>query len=321
LKEIFKPDDYPDLLVGLDQPDDAAVYSIGDERVLVATLDFFTPVVDDPYNYGSIAAANALSDLYAMGIDPLFALNISAMPPSLDLQVVREIMRGGAEKIREAGAVIGGGHSIHDDEPKYGLVAIGIGSKEALIKKTGAKPGDILVLTKPLGTGVTTTALRSGVAEPEHIDEVVSWMLQLNDRASLVARAAGVRAGTDVTGFGLLGHAVELSEGSEVRLRLFLDSIPFLSGARKYAEMWKFPGGSIDNKLFFQDRVDFEEGIEEVIQMMLFDAQTSGGLLLAIGHDQVDLFKSKASEVELDYWFIGEVIEGTGIEVLAGAYV
>jgi selenide,water dikinase len=303
----------------LGQPDDAAVYRIDDERVVVATLDFFTPVVDDPYNYGAIAAANALSDLYAMGVDPLFALNISAMPGSLEIEIVAEIMRGGAEKVREAGAVVAGGHSIQDDEPKYGLVAVGFGLEETLIKKEGAGEGDFLVLTKPLGTGVTTTALRAGEAETEHVQEAVEWMLKLNRSASLAARSAGARAGTDVTGFSLLGHAVELSEASNVQLRFFLDRIPFLSGAKKYADLWKFPGGSADNKLFFQDRVVFDDSIEEASRMLLFDAQTSGGLLIALSEEHLEEFIEQANASDLSYWFVGEVLAGSGIEVRASA--
>ena len=285
--------------------------------MIVATLDFFTPVVDDAYDYGAIAAANALSDLYAMGVDPLFALNISAMPSSLDVEIVQEIMRGGAEKVREAGAAVAGGHSIQDEEPKYGLVAIGMGSESDLIQKRGARPGDYLVLTKPLGTGVITTALRAGEALQEHVEGAVRWMSELNNRASQVARRAGAKSGTDVTGFGLLGHGVELSEASDVRLRLILDRIPFMIGAMRYAQAWKFPGGSTDNRLFFQDRVDFQSGIEELSQMMLFDAQTSGGLLLAVSPGQVDLFKRLAGDSEVDTWFIGEVLEGSGIEVFS----
>ena len=285
--------------------------------MIVATLDFFTPVVDDAYDYGAIAAANALSDLYAMGVDPLFALNISAMPSSLDVEIVQEIMRGGAEKVREAGAVVAGGHSIQDDEPKYGLVAIGMGSESDLIQKRGAKPGDYLVLTKPLGTGVITTALRAGEALQEHVEGAVRWMSELNNRASQVARRAGAKSGTDVTGSGLLGHGVELSEASDVRLRLILDRIPFMIGARRYAQASKFPGGSTDNRLFFQDRVDFQSSVEELSQMMLFDAQTSGGLLLAVSPGQVDLFKRLAGDSEVDTWFIGEVLEGSGIEVFS----
>jgi selenide,water dikinase len=283
---------------------------------MVATLDFFTPVVDDPYDYGAIAAANALSDLYAMGVEPLVALNISAMPPALDMQIVSEIMRGGAEKVREAGAVVAGGHSIQDDEPKYGLVAIGIGEERRLIKKDGASSGDYLVLTKPLGTGVTTTALRAGEAEETHVREAVDWMKKLNRPAAKTARAAGVKAGTDVTGFSLLGHGVELSEASAVGLRIYLDCIPFLSGAKKYADNWKFPGGSFDNRLFFQDRVTFQGKIEEVSQMMLFDAQTSGGLLLAVSPEMLDEFIHHADKEQLNYWFIGEVRSESGIEVL-----
>lgn len=303
------------MLVGLGQPDDAAVYRIDQSRVMVATVDFFTPIVDDPFDYGAIAAANALSDLYAMGVDPLFALNIAAMPASLDLAVVKEIMRGGAVKVREADAVIAGGHSITDDEPKYGLVALGICEADALITKTGATVGNLIVLTKPIGTGVTTTALRAGEAAVTDVQDAVRWMSTLNRSAAAVARAVGVNSGTDVTGYSLLGHAVEVSEASGVQLQFFLNRIPFLVGARKYAELWKFPAGSFDNKEFFQDRVEFKSGMDDASQMLLFDAQTSGGLLLFVDGSRLDAFSAEAKKVGMEFWLVGEVAEGRGVVV------
>jgi selenide,water dikinase len=321
LREIFNPDEYPDLIVGLGLPDDAAVWRLDKNRALVVTTDFFTPVVDDPYDYGSIAASNALSDLYAMGATPTLALNIVAMPPDLPGDIVAEILRGGAEKVKEAGAVIAGGHTIQDPEPKYGLVALGTCALDRLMTKSKAKPGDVLILTKPLGTGVTTTALKNGKAESNDIEQVVSWMKKLNASAANLAAEFGVQAATDVTGFSLLGHGIEMAEASSVAFRLHLPSIPFLSGARRYAEGGNFPGGSADNRMYFGDRVTFARSIDEYNQMLLFDAQTSGGLLLALTRQNVRPFLDRANEEGVDAWPIGEVEEGEGIEVLDKSYV
>jgi len=321
LREIFNPDEYPDLLVGLGLPDDAAVWRLDKNRALVVTTDFFTPVVDDPYDYGSIAASNALSDLYAMGATPILALNIVAMPPDLPSDIVAEILRGGAEKVKEAGAVIAGGHTIQDPEPKYGLVTLGTCALDRLMTKSKAKPGDVLILTKPLGTGVTTTALKHGKAESNDIEQVVSWMKKLNASAANLAAEFGVQAATDVTGFSLLGHGIEMAEASSVAFRLHLPSIPFLSGARRYAEGGNFPGGSADNRMYFSDRVTFARSIDEYNQMLLFDAQTSGGLLLALARQNVSPFLDRANEEGVDAWPIGEVEEGEGIKVLDKFYV
>jgi len=321
LRELFIPDEYPDLLVGLGLPDDAAVWRLDDNRALVVTTDFFTPVVDDPYDYGSIAASNALSDLYAMGATPILALNIVAMPTDLPGEIVGEILRGGAEKVKEAGAVIAGGHTIQDPEPKYGLVALGICALDRLMTKSEAKPSDVLVLTKPLGTGVTTTALKQEKADSEDIVQVVTWMKKLNASAANLAAEFGVQAATDVTGYSLLGHGIEMAEASSVAFRLHLPSIPFLSGARRYAEGGNFPGGSADNRMYFGDRVGFANSIDEYNQMLLFDAQTSGGLLLALKRNQLSTFLERADEEDVDVWPIGEVVEGEGIEVLDKSYV
>jgi len=316
LRELFMPAEYPDLLVGLGSPDDAAVWRLSDNLTLVVTTDFFTPVVDDPYDYGSISAANALSDLYAMGATPILALNIVAMPPDLPDDIVGEILRGGAEKVKEAGAVIAGGHTIQDPEPKYGLVALGTCVLDRLMTKSEAKPGDVLILTKPLGTGVTTTALKHKKADSDDIVQVVTWMKKLNASAANLAAEFGVQAATDVTGFSLLGHGVEMAEASSVAFRLHLPSIPFLSGARRYAEGGNFPGGTADNRMYFSDRVRFKQSIDEYDQMLLFDAQTSGGLLLALERQKVNAFLGRADEEGVDVWPIGEVVEGEGIEVL-----
>lgn len=222
--------------MGLDSPDDAAVWQVDDRRSLVLTTDFFTPVVDDPYDYGAIAAANSLSDVYAMGGTPFLALNIAALPPDLPVEISSEIIRGGAEKAREAGVVIAGGHTIQDKEPKYGLAVLGWVEKEHLLTKSGAQAGDQLVLTKPLGFGVTTTALKRQVAAPEDVAEVVDWMKRLNHLAAQLARELHLRAATDITGFSLLGHGLEMAQSSGCGFRLRFESIPFVSCARKYAE-------------------------------------------------------------------------------------
>jgi selenide, water dikinase len=316
LQGLFSPADYPDLLVGLDDPDDAAVWRLDDERALVVTTDFFTPVVDDPYDYGAIAAANALSDVYAMGGQPFLALNIAALPPDLPAEINAEILRGGAEKAREAGVVLAGGHTVQDKEPKYGLVVLGFVDPRKLITKSGARPGDRLVLTKPLGFGTVATALKRGQVDPQHLEEATAWMKRLNRDAGMLAREAGVRAGTDITGFSLLGHGLEMARASRVGLQLSFEKIPFTGGAKHYAQEWVFPGGSSDNRMYYGAQVQFSPSIPEHFQMLLFDAQTSGGLLLAVAPERLPDMLGRAQEISQPAWEIGEVIEGAGIEVL-----
>jgi selenide,water dikinase len=314
--DVFGNLDVPELLVGLGDPDDAAVWLLDEDRALVVTTDFFTPVVDDAYDYGAIAAANSLSDVYAMGGVPFLALNIAGIPPQLPLEVAAEIMRGGAEKAREAGVVIAGGHTIQDEEPKYGLIALGFVDPRKAFTNNGAKPGDVLVLTKPLGFGVTTTALKQQKADPKDVAEVVEWMKTLNRKAADLAVAAGVRAATDVTGFSFLGHAAQMAEISGVGLRIHFGQVPFVSGAGKYAQEWTFPGGASDNKLYFGSQVAFAPEIEEYQQMLLFDPQTSGGLLLAVPGDNLDGLLKHAEQLDQPVWVIGEVVAGRGIEVV-----
>lgn len=312
---MFQPGAYPDLLVGLDGRDDAAVWRLDDERALVVTTDFFTPVVDTPYEYGAIAAANSLSDIYAMGGQPFLALNIAALPPDLPPEITGEILRGGAEKCREAGVVVAGGHTVQDKEPKFGLVALGFVHPQKMMTKGGAKPGDVLVLTKPLGFGVTTTALKRGLAAPEDVNEAIGWMSRLNTKAAQLANEFGIRAATDITGFSLLGHGWEMAHASDVQFRLEFDRIPFISCARKYAEQWIFPGGSSDNRLFYGEHVRFTKEISEVEQMLLFDAQTSGGLLLSVAAEKISAFEKRAAELSQPVWVIGRVENGQGLSV------
>jgi selenide,water dikinase len=315
LQGIFAPADYPNLLVGLGEPDDAAVWKLDDEHALVVTTDFFTPVVDDAYDFGAIAAANALSDVYAMGGKPFMALNIAAMPPDLPTDITANILRGGAEIARQAGVVIAGGHTVQDKEPKYGLVVLGMVNPQRMITKKGLRPGDALVLTKPLGFGTTTTALKREQAQPEDVAEAVSWMKKLNMAASELAQEFNLRGGTDVTGFSLLGHACEMAEASEVGLRFHFSRIPFISGARKYAEQFIFPGGTYDNRLYFASSVHFDPVMDEPTQLLLFDAQTSGGLLLAVPSNNLESFMSHAAQMDQPAWVIGEVVAGKGITV------
>jgi selenide, water dikinase len=320
IQDVFSAGEYPDLLIGLSSPDDAAVWRLNDSQALVVTTDFFTPVVDDPYDYGAVAAANALSDVYAMGGRPILALNVAAMPPSLPAEIVAEIFRGGAEMVRQAGAVVAGGHTVQDKEPKFGLVAVGLADPRRLMSKAQARPGDRLILTKPLGTGVTTTALKSQQAEAEHVRVVVAWMKQLNRQACELALSHQVRAATDVTGFSLLGHACEMARHSGVGMRLFLGSIPFLPFVRRYAERGFFPGGSADNRLYYEAQIDFDAAIDDYDRMLLFDAQTSGGLLLCVPAETLPALILAAEAQGQPVWPIGEVALGERITVEAGSY-
>lgn len=329
VQDVFNPASYPDLLVGLSGPDDAAVWRLDDERALVVTTDFFTPVVDDPYDYGAIAAANSISDIYAMGGQPLLALNIAALPDNLPVEVSSEILRGGAEKAREAGVVIAGGHTIKDKEPKYGLVVIGFLDPRRMLTKGGLRDGDRLVLTKPLGFGVTTTALKQEKAEAADVQEAVTWMTRLNKTAAALAVEFGLRAGTDVTGYSLLGHGLEMAAASGLELIIHNSRVPFISGARRYAEMGTFPGGAFDNLTHFKPRVRFasslaehpvgtkgEAELDEAGQMLLFDPQTSGGLLLGVPPSKLDAFLARAEELDQPAWVIGKAQAGEGIRVL-----
>lgn len=302
------------MLIGLESPDDAAVWRLSEDQAIVITTDFFTPVVDTPYEYGSIAAANSLSDVYAMGGRPFLALNIAALPDNLPAEISSEILRGGAEKAREAGVVVAGGHTVKDKEPKFGLVAIGFVHPQKIISKGGLKLGEVLVLTKPLGGGVTTTALKQEKAEESHVKEAIEWMSRLNKSASLLAVEFGARGGTDITGFGFLGHASEMAEASGVSLQIDFSALPFLSGARQYAKQGIFPGGAFDNKSHFEHSVEFN-GLDEPAQMLLFDPQTSGGLLFGVTREKLSALEARAKELNQPIWVVGEAHQGKGIQV------
>lgn len=310
LKEIFRPEGYPNLLVGLETGDDAAVYQVSDELAIIQTIDFFTPVVDDPYEFGAIAAANAMSDVYAMGGEVVLALNVCGFPPSMPPEIIREILRGGGEKVAEAGGVIAGGHTLDDDEPKYGLSVMGFVHPRKVATKVGARPGDVLFLTKPLGVGIITTAAKGGVAEPAHLRGAVEQMLVLNRKPAQLMQQVDFHAVTDITGFALIGHSYEMAELSEVTLRFHIDKLPFLEGAKEYAADWLFPGGASCNKDAYESQVAFASGIPDEMQMLLYTPETSGGLLICVPPDQADRLAGVFSSEGQQYWIVGEAVEG-----------
>jgi selenide, water dikinase len=312
LQEIFPSGDRRDLLVGLDHPDDAAVWRISPDRAVVFTADFFTPIVDTPYEFGAIAAANAVSDVYAMGGEPILALNLCAFPSDLPAETVREIIRGGAEKIREAGGLLVGGHSIRDPELKFGMAVVGLANPERLMMKNRARVGDRLFLTKPLGSGVVSTALQRQMAKPQHVKEAVRWMMELNNAFLPLIREVPVSAGTDVTGFGLIGHASEIAQQSGVRIRIRFSSVPFFSGARGYSRLGMISGGTRKNRDYFGARTVVSRILSEADQWLLFDAQTSGGLLLCVANDRMNIFHTLRKKVKHPIWEIGSVVEGDG---------
>jgi len=310
---------HPDLIVGLEGGDDAAVYRISREQAIIQTVDFFPPVVDDPYDYGAIAAANAMSDVYAMGGEVLLALNVAAFPETLPVEVINEILRGGAEKVAEAGGVVAGGHTLTDEEPKYGLCVTGIVHPDSVVTKAGAQVGDALILTKPLGVGLITTALRAQEAEPEHVEGAVKSMLRLNRAAAQAMQEVGVHACTDITGFALLGHAWEMAKRSKVGLRISASALPLLPGALGYAARGFIPGGLVRNRHYIleNDRAVLPEGLSEEMVDLLFCPETSGGLLIALPPDRLTRLQELLTERGEEHWVIGEVIEGDKIEVVA----
>jgi len=315
LQNLFRAQDYPDLLVGLEVSDDAAVYKINDEIAVIQTLDFFTPVVDDAYDYGAIAAANAMSDVYAMGGEVALALNICGFPPNLPPEIVSDILRGGAEKVREAGGVLAGGHTIDDNEPKYGLAVMGLIHPDRILTKAGARPGDALVLTKPLGVGIITTAAKGDAADPAHVAAAVTSMKKLNRQAVRLIQQVGVHACTDITGFALLGHGYEMAEKGGVRLRFYVNQLPFLDGAARYADEWLFPGGACRNQQCYERHVEFAPDIPDEMRQLLFTPETSGGLLVAVPPDKVETIEALFADSGHPCWIAGEVTAGQGIQV------
>ncbi len=301
----------PNILVGFNSVDDAGVYKISEDLAIVHTVDFFPPIVDDPYDYGSIAAANSLSDVYAMGAKPMSALNIVGYPPkTMPLSALDEILKGGAEKAQEAGAVIIGGHTIKTKEPIYGLAVVGTIHPQKIISNAGARPGDSLVLTKPLGTGIIATAIKRGMADESLVHKVVEIMATLNKYASESMLEVGINACTDVTGFGLLGHLCELVQTSKVGAEVFVSKVPVIEPALKLAKDKIVPGGTLTNQKFANENVDWNERVTDEEKLTLCDAQTSGGLLISVPKEkEAKLLESLLAKGVQDARAIGEIIE------------
>jgi selenide,water dikinase len=312
----FVPPEAEDLLVGLAPSDDAAVYRLDVERALIFTLDFFPPLVDDPGDFGAIAATNALNDVFAMGGQPLLALSIAAFPEELPLETVGAILAAADEQVRAAGALLAGGHTLRDHEPKYGLAVVGMVHPDALWTKAGARPGDALFLTKPLGTGLVLHGAARGLAGEAELDEAVTWMRTLNQVAAEVLRLFAPNAVTDVTGFGLLGHAHELAERSGVRVRVDAGSLPALAGALEVAAAGERTGGDRRNREFAAPHVLLENAADELVALA-YDPQTAGGLLVSLPAERGTTLAAEFGARGLFLSRIGQVEEGAGV-VLAG---
>ncbi len=297
------------MLVGHAGSDDAGVYRLSDDLAMVLTVDFFTPIVDDAYDYGRVAATNSLSDVYAMGGRPVVALNIAGFPEKkLPADVLREIIRGGADAARDAGVSIVGGHTVDDPEVKYGLAVVGLIDPRRIVRNTGAREGDRLVLTKPVGTGVLATRLRAGALSPQATETLVGVMTMLNREASQLMLEHDTHACTDITGYGLLGHASEMAEASGVTIHLHADRVPFIAGARDAAEKGYLTGGAGKTRKFLGDSVTLSPVLDEATVALLFDAQTSGGLLIAVAPDQADALLARLKTSHPQAAIVGECV-------------
>jgi len=313
---IFSAAAFPDLLVGLAGPDDAAIYRLSDDRAMVATVDFFPPLIDDPYTYGAVAAANALSDVFAMGGDVALALNVAAFPEDLPPDVVREILRGSADKVAEAGGAVAGGHTIWDTEPKFGLCAIGFVHPDRVFSKGGLHAGDALYLTKPVGTGLLVSGTRDGVVDVSYLQGAIDSMLRLNRVASERARAAGVEAATDVTGFGVLGHAWEMAQRSDLVLEIAAEALPVLPGARESAAGGVETSGGGRNRVWAGEHVEADADVPPDLLGVLFDPQTSGGLLIGCAPESTALLEAEFAAAGEPLHRIGRALAGApGVRV------
>lgn len=315
LTPMFPAQANPDLMVGLAVSDDAAVYKINDDVAVIQTLDFFTPIVDDPYDFGAIAAANALSDVYAMGGQATLAMNIFCVPPDLPQETVGQILTGGAEKVREAGAVLVGGHTVEDSEPKFGLSVMGITHPDKVLTKSNVQSGDILVLTKPLGTGIITTAAKQGNASYDARTAATESMKKLNKKAAEIISHYPITACTDVTGYSLLGHALEMANKSQCCLHLNATQIPFLPEAQDYARDDIYPCAAKRNLDAFESQIQFAPDLEQVWRYKLCSPETSGGLLIAVPEDQLTSLLNTFAERDEQCWIIGQALNGQGIKV------
>ncbi len=299
------------LIVGIETSDDAAVYKLNDEMAVIQTLDFFTPVVDDPYTFGQIAAANSLSDVYAMGGKPTVALNIVCFPTCISIDILGEILRGGADKVLESGAVVVGGHTVEDSEPKYGLSVMGLVHPDKILKNYGSKVGDVVIITKPLGIGIINTAIKGEVASKEAYNKAVKVMSTLNKYAGEIVAKYNLSACTDITGFGIMGHGYEMASSSKVTLKIYSDRIPYIEEAKEYAEMGLVPAGSYNNRNYINGKYELKN-IPEWMKDILFDPQTSGGLLITCSKEEGEKIMKELLTLEMPSAVIGEVIEQQG---------
>ncbi|SHI50819.1 selenophosphate synthase [Geosporobacter subterraneus DSM 17957] len=307
------------LIVGLHTSDDAAVYQLNDETAIIQTLDFFTPVVDDPYMYGQIAAANSLSDVYAMGGEPIMAMNIVCFPTCLPMDLLTAILKGGADKVAEAGALLVGGHSVDDNEPKYGLSVTGLVHPLKVVSNAGAKPGDLLILTKPLGTGILNTALKAEMLDRDQVNDLMNTMAALNKEAAKAMQQIGANACTDITGFGFIGHAYEMAKASGVTLAIESGKIPVMKGAAEYAEMGLVPAGTYANKKYIRDKIKYSPSLSPVLEDLLFDPQTSGGLLISVNKEKAqDLLDLLEGSLDLPFAIVGEAVEKKQWDIIIG---
>ncbi len=302
----------PNVLRGMDSLDDAGVYKLTDDLAIIQTLDFFTPITDDPYMFGQIAAANSLSDVYTMGGKPLTALNIVCFPSqSMDISVLQDILRGGIDKMREAGVVLLGGHTVDDTELKYGLSVTGTVNPQKLVTNSGAMPGDKLILTKPLGTGIINTAVKAGVVDEETVNRVTECMAALNDRAAVLMLEAGVHACTDITGFGFIGHTMQMAKNSQVALAINSAAIPFFPEAAEFARQGLCPAGLHNNREFYSPCTEIDGNVPVHIQDILFDPQTSGGLLIVLESGLAEKLLGSLHQAGIeDAAIVGEVVKG-----------
>ncbi len=334
----FPTEEHANVLVGLGEPDDAAVYQLDEERALIKTTDFFTPIVDDPWQYGAIAAANSMSDVYAMGGEVIFCLNIAGFPADLEPEVIAQIMSGGAAKVKEAGGAIAGGHTVTNPEPFYGLSVTGTIHPQQVMRKGHAQPGDRLFITKPLGTGIVTTAAKltghnenramrmarraqgKPDCDPAHLDAAIASMMLLNRAGAKAARAAGAKAATDITGFGILGHGSEMAvasgENYGAGLQIRAADVPTLPGVWEYIQAGYLTRGSTRNPKHFGEHVTFADSVTDAQRTLLWEVETSGGLLVAVPTNGVESFRSVCTEEGQDCWEIGEVVSGRGICVI-----
>lgn len=294
------------LLIGIETSDDAAVYKLTDDIAIIQTLDFFTPVVDDPYMFGQIAATNSLSDVYAMGGKPVLALNIVTFPQCKDMNILGEILMGGAEKVKEAGAIVVGGHTVDDDEPKFGLSVMGTVHPEKVLSNANAKEGDILILTKPIGTGLINTAIKGEIAEDKYINEAVKYMSTLNKYAAEIAFKYNINSCTDITGFGLAGHAYEMASGSNVSIKIMSSNLKFIDGAAEYAKMGLVPAGTYRNKSYIAGKF-ISKVKDDYILDLIFDPQTSGGLMFSLPEKDGIKLLHELNESGIDAFIAGYV--------------